>query len=66
MAKVWDNIMKRMFAANPQHFLNWLLPGAILVRELSPLLKTRDLEADLLYVILWYGKEVILHLEFQV
>lgn len=65
MAKVWDNIMKRMFAANPQHFLNWLTPGAVLVRELSPLLKTRDLEADLLYVIIWYGQKIILHLEFQ-
>lgn len=65
MAKTWDNIMKRMVAANPQHFLNWLTPGAQLVRELSPLLKTRDLEADGLYVILWYGIEMILHLEFQ-
>jgi predicted transposase YdaD len=65
MAKTWDNLMKRMVAANPQHFLNWLIPGAVLVRELSPLLKTRDLEADGLYVILWYGMEVILHLEFQ-
>lgn len=65
MAKTWDNIMKRMVAANPQHFLNWLTLGAQLVRELSPILKTRDLEADGLYVILWYGIEMILHLEFQ-
>lgn len=65
LAKTWDNIMKRMVAANPQHFLNWLIPGAILVRELSPLLKTRDFEADGLYVIIWYGQEVILHIEFQ-
>jgi hypothetical protein len=41
MAKTWDNLMKRMVAANPQHFINWLIPGAQLVRELSPLLKTR-------------------------
>ncbi|MGB8344562.1 MAG: hypothetical protein WCD86_06740 [Ktedonobacteraceae bacterium] len=65
MAKVWDDIMKRMFAANPQHFLNWLAPGAVLVRELSPLLKTRDIEADGLYAIIWYDKEIILHVEFQ-
>ncbi len=65
MAKLWDDIMKRMFAANPQHFLNWLAPGAVLVRELSPELKSRTLMSDLSYVILWYSKEIILHVEFQ-
>jgi len=65
MAKVWDDIMKRMFAANPQHFLNWLTPGAIMVRELSPELKTRTLITDLMYVIIWYGQKIILHVEFQ-
>jgi len=65
MAKVWDDIMKRMFAANPQHFLNWLTPGAILVRELSPELKTRTLITDLMYVIIWYGQKIVLHIEFQ-
>jgi len=79
MSKLWDDMLKRMFAANPQHFLNWLLPNAVVLHELSSELKTqttaelkakqrletRDLTTDILYVILWYGVKVILHLEFQ-
>ena len=79
MSKLWDDMLKRLFAANPQHFVNWLLPNAVVLHELSSELKTqtlaelkakqpletRDLTTDILYVILWYGVEVILHLEFQ-
>ncbi len=79
MSKLWDDMLKRMFTANPQHFLNWLVPNAVLLHELSPELKTqtladlkarrpqetRDLTADILYVILWYGVKTILHIEFQ-
>ncbi len=68
MAKLWDDMLKRMFTANPQHFLNWLVPGATLLHELSTELKTtatRDLLADILYAILWKGKKIILHIEFQ-
>ncbi len=79
MSKLWDDMLKRMFSANPQHFLNWLVPNAVLLHELSSELKTqtlselqaqhaqetRDLTADMLYVILWYGVKTILHIEFQ-
>jgi predicted transposase YdaD len=79
MAKLWDDMLKRMFKANPQHFLNWLVPNAVALHELSSELKTptlaelkdrqspetRDLTTDIQYVILWYGVETILHLEFQ-
>nr|HET6901368.1 hypothetical protein [Ktedonobacteraceae bacterium] len=79
MSKLWDDMLKRMFTANPQHFLTWLVPNAVLLHELSPELKTpslsdlkaqhsqetRDLTADILYVILWYGVQTILHIEFQ-
>ncbi|MEO8953807.1 MAG: hypothetical protein ABI396_01480, partial [Ktedonobacteraceae bacterium] len=79
MSKFWDDMLKRMFTANPQHFLTWLVPNAVLLHELSPELKTqtlsdlkaqhaqetRDLTADILYVILWYGVKTILHIEFQ-
>jgi len=79
MSKLWDDMLKRMFTANPQHFLNWLVPNAVLLHELSPELKTqtlsdlkaqhaqqtRDLAADILYVILWYDVKIILHIEFQ-
>jgi hypothetical protein len=79
MAKPWDDMLKRMFAAHPQQFLNWLLPGAVILHELSSELKTqtlselkanqapdtRDLYSDILYAILWYGVETIVHIEFQ-
>jgi len=79
MSKLWDDMLKRMFTANPQHFLTWLIPNAVLLHELSSELKTptlsdlkaqhaqqtRDLTADILYVILWYGVKTILHIEFQ-
>ena len=79
MAKLWDDMLKRLFLAHPQHFLNWLLPGATVLHELSSELKTptiadlkaqwseqtRDLTTDMQYVILWYGVRTILHLEFQ-
>jgi predicted transposase YdaD len=65
MPKLWDDVLKRLFMANPQHFLNWLVPGAILLNELSPILRPRILEADLLNTILWHGKKMILHIEFQ-
>ncbi len=79
MSKLWDDMLKRMFTAHPQHFLNWLVPNAVLLHELSSELKTpslsdlkaqhaqetRDLTADILYVILWYGVKTILHIEFQ-
>jgi len=46
MAKPWDDIMKRLFFANPQHFISWLMPGAILLGERNVVLKSRTLEAD--------------------
>jgi predicted transposase YdaD len=79
MANFWDDMLKRMFAAYPQHFLNWLLPNAVILHELSLELKTqtlselkakqapetRDLYTDILYAILWYEVETIVHIEFQ-
>ncbi|HEV7234656.1 MAG TPA: hypothetical protein VGN15_00660, partial [Ktedonobacteraceae bacterium] len=65
MAKPWDDIMKRLFFANPQHFISWLMPGAILLGERNVVLKSRTLEADTLYTILMNGVAMILHVEFQ-
>jgi hypothetical protein len=48
MAKPWDDILKRLFMANPQHFISWLIPGAQLHSERSIVLKSRTLEADTL------------------
>ena len=41
--------MKRLFFANPQHFISWLMPGAILLGERNVVLKSRTLETDTLY-----------------
>src|SRR5439155_18417139 len=65
MAKPWDDILKRLFLANPQHFISWLFPGAQLHSERSLVLKSRTLEADTLYNILVSGQLMILHVEFQ-
>jgi predicted transposase YdaD len=65
MAKPWDDIMKRLFFANPQHFISWLMPGAILLGERNVVLKSRTLETDTLYNILMNGIAMILHVEFQ-
>ena len=65
MAKPWDDIMKRLFFANPQHFISWLMPGAILLSERNVVLKSRTLETDTLYNVRMNGIAMILHVEFQ-
>lgn len=65
MAKPWDDIMKRLFFANPQHFISWLVPGAIVLGERNVVLKSRTLEVDTLYTIRMNGVAMILHVEFQ-
>jgi len=61
MAKPWDDIMKRLFFANPQHFISWLMPGAILLSERNVVLKSRTLETDTLYNVRMNGIAMILH-----
>jgi hypothetical protein len=39
MAIFGDDILKRMFAAHTQQFLTWLLPGVLILHELSSELK---------------------------
>ncbi len=67
MAKIWDDAMKRAFAARPQDFVDWLLPGASLIGKVSLELKTvtRTITADTLYKVTIEGQSALLHVEFQ-
>ena len=65
MAKPWDDLMKRLFASNPQQIVRWLVPGATFISERSIELKSRTIEADILYNIVVQGKKMVLHVEFQ-
>src|SRR5579863_322321 len=65
MAKPWDDLMKKLFMTSPQQMVQWLIPGAQFIGERSLELKTRTIEADILYNILVQGKMMVLHVEFQ-
>ena len=65
MAKPWDDSMKMLVRANPQALVSLLLPGAKFQGEQDRELKARTVEADLLYNVIWRGRKIILHVEFQ-
>ncbi|MBV9228304.1 MAG: hypothetical protein JOZ18_03235 [Chloroflexi bacterium] len=67
MSKIWDDMLKRIFAARPQDFVQWLLPFAVLVSKAPLELKTltRTVNADVLYEVLIDGQKALLHVEFQ-
>ncbi len=65
MAKIWDSLMKLLVGANQQHLVTLLLPGAQYLNELNTDLRSKVLQADILYTIKWSGRKVILHVEFQ-
>ncbi len=61
----WDDLMKILVGANPQHFVSFLLAGARFQHERSQELKSRTIVADLLYTVIWKRKRMVLHVEFQ-
>ena len=65
MARIWDDLMKVLVGANPQHFVSLLLFGAQFESNLDKELKVRTIEADLLYNVIWNKENVVLHVEFQ-
>jgi predicted transposase YdaD len=67
MSKIWDDMLKRIFAARPQDFVQWLLPFAVLVSKAPLELKTltRTVNADALYEVLIDGQKALFHVEFQ-
>ena len=64
MAGKWDSNFKHLVEANPEHFIEWLLPGAHYVRELNTHLN-RGIDIDILYEVSFAGKRILVHLEFQ-
>ncbi|HET9919299.1 MAG TPA: hypothetical protein VFQ30_05625 [Ktedonobacteraceae bacterium] len=67
MAKKWDHLMKLLAKANPQHLVSFVLPGAVYKGETFTDLEaeSRQIEADIMYNVIWYGVETVLHIEFQ-
>ncbi len=65
MAGLWDNLMKRLVGANPEHFLTWLVGQATFVAMLDNELKSQNLFADALLHMQRQGRAGLLHIEFQ-
>ncbi|HZO75119.1 MAG TPA: hypothetical protein VFB60_23125 [Ktedonobacteraceae bacterium] len=65
MAKLWDDTMKRLISAHPQHFVSWLLKDAQFVQLLPQELKNKTREADVIFQVLLNEVEMLLHLELQ-
>src|SRR5579885_83018 len=65
MAKLWDDTMKRLISAHPQHFVSWLLKDAQFMQLLPQELKNKTREADVIFQVLLDEAEMLLHLEFQ-
>lgn len=65
MAKLWDESMKTLVRANPQAFVNWLIPRAKFIKEHREKLKGWDQEVDILLEVQINGERMLLHIEFQ-
>ena len=67
MPKEWDHLMKWLAHANPQHLVSLLMKDALFeseaINELQ--VQSREIQADILYNILWKRQRAILHAEFQ-
>ncbi len=65
MAKPWDDTMKRLIRAHPQHFVSWVLKDAIFKAALSIELKNWTREADFLLDVIQNEQQMLVHMEFQ-
>ncbi len=65
MAKRWDSTLKRLMGEAPQDFVSWLKQDIQFDEELSPHLGSRNVDADLLYRVLYVRSQFIFHIEFQ-
>jgi len=65
MAKPWDGKTKRVLTEIPQDTVDWLLPGAKFVSNLSPELENETIYADLLFEVRINSKRALLHVEIQ-
>ncbi|GCE27180.1 hypothetical protein KDA_26640 [Dictyobacter alpinus] len=65
MTKIWDDILKLLVKADPQSFVSLMLAGAQFTGERDKELRTRTIDADLLYNVRWNNEDIVLHVEFQ-
>jgi predicted transposase YdaD len=65
LKKPWDKRMKRLFWEAPQDYVEWLLPEAHFINNMSAELENETLYADLLFDIILNGIRILLHIEFQ-
>jgi len=65
MADHWDFVMKQWLRRNAQQFISWLLKDAVVVSILSTEIKRETIYADALFLVILYGQEMLLHIEFQ-
>ena len=65
MADHWDFIMKIWVRRNAQQFISWLLKDAAVVSILSTEIKRETIYADVLFLVVLYGQQLLLHIEFQ-
>ncbi len=63
--KPWDGKSKRVLTEIPQDTVDWLLPGAKFVSNLSPELEDETIYADLLFEVRINRKRALLHVEIQ-
>jgi predicted transposase YdaD len=64
-SKPFDTAMKLLSGNDPQAWVSFLLDGAVYKNDLNRELRTRKIEADVLYDVVWNDEPVILHIEFQ-
>src|SRR2546421_2827225 len=65
LKRPWDKRMKRLFWEAPQDYVEWLLPEAHFISNMSAELENETLYADLLFDIILNGIHILLHIEFQ-
>jgi hypothetical protein len=65
MVDHWDFVMKQWLRRNAQQFISWLLKDAVVVSILSTEIKRETIYADALFLVVLYGQEMLLHIEFQ-
>jgi predicted transposase YdaD len=65
MPKPWDDTMKRLIRAHPQHFVSWVLNGAVFKAALSIELKNWTRETDFLLDVIQNERQMLIHMEFQ-
>jgi hypothetical protein len=61
----WDDTMKRLVRAYPQHFVSWILKGAVFKDALSIELKNWTRETDFLLDVIQNEQQMLVHMEFQ-